>query len=151
MSQTIFPSKLSFCHYHEQYHSFPTTGNFCEQNTIENLYFQIHSLLARKKPGWTFSVSSWVNEWPFIDLIYLSLFIHIWFVLCGYWSQAFVFQHLEVLPGHQLRLTVHWKQEASSLCRRGEALEGSAAPHGGRVLTGAWREVNTFPSTLWVA
>lgn len=87
-------TSLSRCYYHEQYHSLPTAGNFCEQNTIENLYFQIHSLLARNNPGWTFRVPSRANEWPLADLIHLSLFIHIWFILHAYFSHAFVFQHL---------------------------------------------------------
>lgn len=44
----------SYCYCHVQYHSLPTAGIFCEQNTIENLHFRIHSLLARNSPGWTF-------------------------------------------------------------------------------------------------
>lgn len=52
MFQIILPPQNLFhCYYYEQYHSLPTAGNFCEQNTIENPYFHIHSLLARNEAG----------------------------------------------------------------------------------------------------
>lgn len=78
----LFPfTSPSYCYYHEQYHSLLLQESFVSKIPLKNLYFQFHSFLARNSPGWTFRVPSWVNEWPLVDLIYLSLFSYMWFIL----------------------------------------------------------------------